>query len=44
MVLFPIAALAVLVTIYVGGPERAIDLLERAAYASWDRLVLFFRR
>ena len=44
MVLFPIAALAVVVTVYVGGPERALDLLERLAYGTWDQAVLLFRR
>ena len=44
MVLFPIAALAVLVTVYVGGPDRALDLLERIMYSIWDQSVLLFRR
>ena len=44
MVLLPMAALAVLVTVYVGGPERALDLLERFAYGAWDQAVLLFRR
>ena len=44
MVLLPMAALAVLVTVYVGGPERALDLLERLAYGLWDQSVLLFRR
>jgi hypothetical protein len=44
MALLPIAALAVLVTVYVGGPERALDLLERFAYGTWDQAVLLFRR
>ena len=44
MVLFPIAALIVLVTVYLGGPERAFDFLERLVYGLWDRAVLLFRR
>ena len=44
MVLLPIAALAVLVTVYVGGPDRALDLLERLAYSVWDQAVILFRR
>lgn len=44
MVLLPVAALAVLVTVYVGGPERALDLLERFAYGIWDRAALLLRR
>ena len=44
MVLLPMAALVVLVTVYVGGPERAIDLLERFVYGMWDQAVLLFRR
>jgi hypothetical protein len=44
MLLLPMAALVVLVTVYVGGPERALDLLERLAYDGWDRLVLTLRR
>lgn len=44
MVLLPVAALAVLVTVYVGGPDRAIDLLERLAYGIWDQAALLLRR
>ena len=44
MALLPLAALAIVVTIYVGGPESALDLLERSAYGVWDRSVLLFRR
>ena len=44
MVLLPVAALAVLVTVYVGGPDRALDLLERVVYGIWDQAVLLFRR
>jgi hypothetical protein len=43
MVLLPVAALAVLVTVYVGGPDRALDLLERFVYGIWDQAVLLFR-
>ena len=44
MVLLPVIALAVVVTVYVGGPERAVDLLERFAYDFWDRASLLLRR
>ena len=44
MVMVPVVALAILVTVYVGGPERALDLLERLAYGVWDRSVLLLRR
>ena len=30
MVFLPVAALAVLVTVYLGGPDHALDLLERS--------------
>lgn len=44
MVFLPVAALAVVVTVYVGGPERAVDLLERFAYGMWDQAALLLRR
>ena len=44
MVLLPVFALAVVVTIYVGGPDRAMDLLERMAYGAWDQAALLLRR
>ena len=44
MVLLPLLALAVVVTVYVGGPDRALDLLERLAYDFWDQAVLLLRR
>ena len=44
MVVLPILALAVLVTVYVGGPENALNLLERFAYGIWDRAALLVRR
>ena len=44
MVILPVAALAVLITVYVGGPERALDLLERMAYGIWDQAALLLRR
>jgi hypothetical protein len=44
MFLIPVAALAVLVVVYAGGPDQAIDSIERFAYAGWDRLVVLFRR
>lgn len=44
MVLLPVFGLAVLVTVYIGGPDQALDSLERLAYNGWDHLVLLFRR
>ena len=44
MVLLPVAALAVVVTVYVGGPDRALDLLERFVYGAWDQAALLLRR
>ena len=44
MVFLPVAALAVVVTVYIGGPERAVDLLERFAYGMWDQAALLLRR
>jgi len=43
MVLLPVVALAVVVTVYVGGPDRAVDLLERFAYGMWDQAALLLR-
>ena len=44
MFLLPLAAVAVMVIVYAGGPDRAIGSLERLAYDVWDRLVVLFRR
>ena len=44
MVLLPTAALAIFITIYVGGPERALDLFERFLYGLWDQAALVLRR
>jgi hypothetical protein len=44
MVLLPVLGLAVLVTVYVGGPDEALDSLERLAYDGWNRVELLFRR
>ena len=44
MVLVPMAAMAVLVTIYVGGPDRALYLSERLLYGLWDQAALLLRR
>ena len=44
MMLFPVAALAVLVTVYAGGPDQALDSLERLAYDGWSRIVVMLRR
>ena len=44
MVLLPILALALVVTVYVGGPANAIDMLERMAYRIWDHAAVLLRR
>ena len=44
MFLLPVAVLGVLVVIYAGGPDQAVDSLERLAYGGWDRVVVLFRR
>lgn len=44
MILLPVAVLGVLVVVYAGGPEQAVDSLERLAYNGWDRLVVLLRR
>lgn len=44
MVLLPIAGLAVLVTVYVGGPDQALDSLERLAYDGWHGLLSVWQR
>ena len=44
MVLLPVLGLAVLVTVYIGGPDQALDSLERLAYDGWNRVVLLLRR
>jgi hypothetical protein len=44
MVVIPVAALAVLIVVYAGGPDQALDSLERLANGGWDRLVVLLRR
>jgi hypothetical protein len=44
MVLLPVAVMAVIVTIYVGGPDRALYLSERLLYGLWDQAALLLRR
>ena len=44
MVLLPFFGLVVLVTVYLGGPEQALEAAERLAYATWDRVALLVRR
>ena len=44
MILLPMFGLVVLVTVYLGGPEEALDSLERLAYVGWDGVVRLFRR
>ena len=44
MVLLPVFGLVVLVTVYLGGPEQALDSLERLAYDTWNRMVILVRR
>ena len=43
MVFLPVAGLAVLNTVYMGGPDQALDHLERIAYSGWNQVVLLFR-
>ncbi len=44
MALLPLAGACVLVTVYFGGPERTVDLVERALYDGWSAVVLLLRR
>jgi hypothetical protein len=44
MVVLPAIGLAVMVTVYMGGPDNAFGALERLAWDGWDRLLLLFRR
>lgn len=44
MVVLPASGLVVLITVYVGGPEAALDALERLASDGWNRAALMFRR
>ncbi len=44
MFLLPLAAVTALFVIYAGGPDQAINSLERLSYDVWDRLVMLFRR
>jgi hypothetical protein len=44
MVVLPVITMAAFVTIYVGGPERALDLFERFLYGLWDQAALLLRR
>jgi hypothetical protein len=44
MLLVPLFALGGLITVYLGGPEQALDSFERLAYATWDRVALMVRR
>jgi len=44
MFLLPLAALAVLVIVFAGGPDHALDSIDRLAYDGWGRLVVLFRR
>ena len=44
MFLLPLGAVADLYVVYVGGPDQALNSLERLAYDGWDRLVMLFRR
>ncbi|HET9702839.1 MAG TPA: hypothetical protein VFP85_02315 [Vicinamibacterales bacterium] len=44
MVVLPAIGLAVMVTVYMGGPDNAFGTLERMAWDGWNHLVLLFRR
>ena len=44
MVILPACGLAVMVTVYLGGPDTAFRTLEQLAWNGWDRLVVLFRR
>ena len=44
MLLVPLIALAGLITVFIGGPEQALDSFERLAYDTWNRVVLLVRR
>ena len=44
MVVLPAVVLALMVTVYMGGPDNAFGMLERLAWDGWDRVVLLFRR
>ena len=44
MVVLPMVAMTIFVTVYVGGPERALDLFERFLYGMWDQAALLVRR
>lgn len=44
MVVLPAVVLALMVTVYMGGPDNALGTLERLAWDGWDRVVLLFRR
>lgn len=44
MMVLPLCGLVALMTFFLGGPENAIDSLERLAGTTWDRAVLLFRR
>jgi hypothetical protein len=44
MFLLPLVALAVLVIVFAGGPDHALDSIDRLAYDGWGRLVVLFRR
>ena len=43
MVMLRVCALAVLITVYQGGPDEALDSLERLACDGWNRVELLFR-
>jgi hypothetical protein len=44
MIMLPLCGLVVLVTVYLGGPEQALEAAERLAYDTWDRVALLVRR
>ena len=44
MVILPACGLALMVMVYMGGPDDAFRSLERLAWSGWDQLVVMFRR
>ena len=44
MVLLPVFGLVALIAVYAGGPDQALDSLERLAYDGWNHVVVLFRR
>ena len=43
MVLLPLAVVMIVVTIFLGGPEQALNTMEHMAYDAWDIVSGFVR-